>query len=690
MISYAKLSAIGITALLIVSLGVVLMLQPESYGPLPVPGSYSNTSSYYGATGYGSYVPVPPPAACGEWQHFSSEAELRERINNTYGVYYYASLDGGPVPPMADRMMGSEAGALSGSPGATGAPQTPDYSGTNVQTAGIDEPDVVKTDGWYIYTVSEGTVSIVLAYPPAEARLVSTITFENAYAYGLFVAGDRLVVLTTLYDYSAMPYGADAQAGASFAPVYYSSPRTAMMVYDISDVLHPALAANITMSGYSTGARMIGADIFLVAQHYVYLDEADNLVLPAMWVDGTKHALAPTDIGYFPDAYNTSSVTTVAVVNLTKPAQATYTAILTGAGSQMYVSQSSIYLVGYGTSALGLWREWSDTSTVHRLYIYQGTVACALTGEVAGHVLNQFAMDEFGGHFRIATTEWRSNGTATTSNHLYVLNGTLDVVGQLDDMAPGETIQAVRFLGERAYVVTFRQVDPFFVIGLSDPTAPVVLGELKITGFSQYLHPISATHVIGIGVETSAPDPSGRVTREGFKVSLFDVADVAHPREVSKDVVEGLSVYSEAQWDHHAFLWIPSRDLLVLPLQVYEGSWSSGQTTYWQGVYLWRVTADGGVVRVGSVSQVGTVDSNSNYYGSWYYQVRRSLYIGDYLYTVSDTTVQANSLDTLALVRAVNIWSPPVVYPWSWLTGGGGVEGGGATSGTAESPPPTG
>lgn len=686
MMSTAKLSAIGLAGLLVASLALVLILQPPAYGPLPTPGTYGDTA-YYGSTAYGTYVPVPPPSECGEWEHFASEADLREAINNTYGVYYF---DGGPVPPMADRMLGAEAGAAASSADA-GAPQTPDYSGTNVQTAGIDEPDIVKTDGWYIYTVNGGAVSITLAYPPADARLVSTISLENQYAYGLFVAGDRLVVLTTLYttyDYGSAQ-GGDVRTDSSFAPYYFSSPRTAVLVYNISDVQHPALAANITVSGYSTGARMIGQEVFLVAQHYIYLDQDDNLQLPTMWVDGQADTLAATDIGYFPDAYNTSSVTTVTVLNLTRPAEATFTALLTSAGSQLYVSHNSVYLVGYGSSAFTMWRQWADVSTVHRLYIYQGTVACALTGEVKGHVLNQFAMDEYGGHFRMATTEWQANGTATTENHVFVLNGTLDIVGSIEGMAPGEMIQAVRFLGDRAYVVTFRQVDPFFVLDLSDPTDPQVLGELKITGFSQYLHPISDSLVIGIGVETSAPDSSGRVTREGFKVSVFDVADVAHPREVSKDVVEGLSVYSEAQWDHHAFLWMANRGLLVLPMQVYEGSWDAADTTYWQGAYVWHIDAQGNVDRVGAVSQGGTVSTTSSAYYGGNYAVRRSLYIGDYLYTISETTIQVNDLDGLGFVNSVTVWSPPSSNDmWWWLTGPVSSGGGEPVSGSAESPPP--
>jgi uncharacterized secreted protein with C-terminal beta-propeller domain len=582
---------------------------------------------------------------------------------------------------MAETTMDASAGAGQGQ-GARAS--TPEYSSTNVQTAGIDEPDIVKSDGWYLYSINGGAVTITLAYPASQARLVATITFEDQYPYGLFIAGDRLVVLSSLYSY----YGYDDAAGmdASFAP-YYSSPRTAALVYDISDVVRPVLVANLTLSGYATGARMIGSDVFLVVQHYIYLDGDDNLVLPAIWVDGTARTLAATDIGYFPDAYNTSSVTGVMVMDLARPADATFTAILTNAGGQLYVSRNSVYLVGYGTSGAGLWRAWADVSTVHRLYIYGGTVACALTGEVPGHVRNQFSLDEYGGHLRMATTEWRANGTATTENHVYVLDGTLDIVGSLDGIAPGETIQSVRFVGERAYVVTFRQIDPFFVIDLGDPTAPAILGELKITGFSQYLHPISDSLVIGIGVETSMPDPDGRVTREGFKVSLFDVADVSNPREVSKDVVEGLSVYSEAQWDSHAFLWIASRDMLVLPLQVYTGDWSRGDTTFWQGVYVWKVTEGGGVERLGTVSQVGAVDGESNYYGSSYWQVRRALYIGDNLYTVSDTTIQINDLDTRAFVRSVTVYTPPT-DPWWWLTGPVSTEQSDPVSGTADTPPP--
>jgi inhibitor of cysteine peptidase len=455
-------------------------------------------------------------------------------------------------------------------------------------------------------------------------------------------------------------------------PYYNYAPSTSVLVYDIADPVHPVLASNVTVSGYIVGARMIGQEVFVVTTHNIYLD-GDKLNLPTLTVNGSARAVAATDIGYFPEAQNSTSLTEVLLVNLTAPERATLTTLLADPGWTMYVSFDSIYLAGYAGSFNTVNGTWVDATAIHRLFVWNGAVACAVTGTVLGHILNSYAMDEFNGDLRVATTQWAADGRQT-ANHLFVLDRSLKLVGQLDDLAPGETIQSVRFISERGYVVTFRQIDPFFVIDLANRAAPRVLGELKATGFSRFLLPVGENLIVGIGPETSAPDASNRTQTIGLKLSLYDVSDVSSPRVLSTYVITGSYVYSSGEWDPHAILWTPSRNLLALPIEIYNYDAGRGwdTSTYWTGVYVFNVTAQGGVALQGKITLAASVSSTTPspyYYGS---SLRRTLQVGDYLYSLSDTTVQVNDIATLDLVAHATYWTAPAITPGPMMGGAGG------------------
>lgn len=261
-------------------------------------------------------------------------------------------------------------------------------------------------------------------------------------------------------------------------------------------------------------------------------------------------------------------------------------------------------------------------------------------------------MDEYNGNLRVATTinDW-TRDTRVQYNNVYVLDPDLGITGRLEYIAPpDERIYAARFIGDRLYLVTFKQIDPFFVIDLSEPTLPAVLGELKLPGYSDYLHPYDATHIIGIGKETVANEWGGGFTTGGLKMTLFDVADVNHPVEV--DTVEiGLpGTDSEALHDHKAFLFDASRGgILVLPVHeivkvpVTGKSYDAHSTKYWQGAYVYGLTPETGFVLKGTVTH--NADSQSGYYWGSPDSVLRSLYIDDVLYTVSRTKLVISGLE---------------------------------------------
>jgi uncharacterized secreted protein with C-terminal beta-propeller domain len=261
--------------------------------------------------------------------------------------------------------------------------------------------------------------------------------------------------------------------------------------------------------------------------------------------------------------------------------------------------------------------EWTTRTTVYKVAVDRLSMVNVARGEIRGWLLNQFSMDENDGYLRVATTtSW-----SEPKNGVYVLDSDLQIVGALEGLAPTERIYSARFMGDTLYLVTFRQIDPFFVIDLRDPISPKVLGELKIPGFSSYLHPVDDSHVLGIGSENNS-----------VKISLYDVTDPTNPVEQSKYLAPGWSS-STAQWDHKAFLFDRERNLLVIPMQVYDSYW--GNSNYWTGAYVFNVSTVDGISLWGKVSQ-----NAQNVYDSPF----RALYIDDTLYTVSYSSVRATSL----------------------------------------------
>ena len=563
-----------------------------------------------------------PQRDCGQLQQFASAEQLRAHLSEAPASIPYLL---GEVAPTG----GSDSSVRAGTT----------YSGTNVQVAGVDEADIVKTDGTYVYaattnyTTGNGSVAIVRAYPPASAALVSEIPIEG-WVQGLFVSGDRLAVIEAGWSMiTVMP-------GPGRYPYWQGD--TQVLVYDVTDRAAPALVRNVTVTGTYIGARMIGTEAYVVVQDYLYLYES-SLVMPTIWTDGVARELTYADIGFFNDSEGSNVDTTVLALNLTSADPPTVESFLTRGGYQLYMSTENLYIAGIEWDFAPDRSVTSEVSTIHKVSISGAEVHYVCSVHVPGTILNQFSMDEYDAHLRVATTlgQWAPTGR-DTSAAVFVFDAVLNPTGNVTGLAPGERIYSSRFLGGRAYLVTFRQVDPLFVLDVSDPHAPSVLGYLKITGVSDYLHPYDATHLIGVGMD----DPTGTGRLQGVKLSLFDVADVEHPSEAAKyvigDAAAGDWAYSEALYDHKAFLFVPDRDLVVLPISIWRSDGYNG--TFWEGAYAVSVTPQGGFQLRGTV----THDDFGQDEGRGTHQVRRSLYIGDYLYTVSNDLVLANHMDTFA------------------------------------------
>jgi uncharacterized secreted protein with C-terminal beta-propeller domain len=307
----------------------------------------------------------------------------------------------------------------------------------------------------------------------------------------------------------------------------------------------------------------------------------------------------------------------------------------------------------------------NEFTVIHKFSL--GTpVKYEATGEVKGHVLNQFSMDESKGFFRIAVTTgevWGEN--PTSKNHVFVLDDGMNVVGKLEDLAPGEKIYSARFLGNRAYLVTFKKVDPLFVIDLSDATNPRVLGKLKIPGYSDYLHPFDETHIIGIGKEAVESETGNFAWYQGIKIALFDVSDPTNPKEVSKYNIGDRGTDSYALQDHKAFLFNKEKQLLVVPIllaQIEKSKYANGEVPgnaygdyTFQGAFVFNLNLENGFQLRGKISHANPEDlaKSGYYYGGE--SVKRSAYIENSLYTVSDKLVKASDLGTLQKVSEAKL-----------------------------------
>ncbi len=575
-------------------------------------------------------------------QKFSSYSELKTYLNNSGGYfrpYYYYTFARGGQPVLFNAL---EAYAV-------------DYSKTNIQVEGVDEADIVKSDGEYLYIASGTNVIIMKAYPADDAEVVAEIALNGTIS-GLFVNGDRLVVFESAYQY--ILYARMALT------IYPSQTLVQIKVYDITDRSNPLLVRTVSSDGWYFTSRMIGDYVYVIVDSPAYIYEG-NITLPIVIKEDVVECVEATDVYYMNVTDYSYGFTTVFAVNVKDESiEPTHETFLVGASSATYASVNNIYL------AIPNYDYESDTETTNivRVQVQGSLITSEAAGQVPGQVLNQYSMDEYDGYFRIATTTssyTSTNGQATSSNNVYVLDMNLTIVGALEDLAQGEMIYSARFMGSRCYLVTFKKIDPLFVISLDNPAAPRVLGQLKIPGFSDYLHPYSENLLIGVGKEAVDSEEGDFAWYQGVKIALFDVSDVANPRQIANITIGDRGTDSDVLSDPKAFLFDKDRNLLAMPIllaEINESQYPDGVPDYaygnyvWQGLYVFTITEDSITLR-GRVTHVDNMEEfmNSGYYYYSDYAVTRGLYIENMLYSISDAKVKISDLSTLETVNEVKM-----------------------------------
>lgn len=636
-----------------------------------------------------------PLSGCAEAKSYVREvalAKMHRDLDEALARYERGDMCFGRGGGLEDASAGGDANTPTSPP--SSGPTT--GTGTNNQVAGVDEADFVKNDGQYIYLAQNGVLRIVDAWPAEQTHEVSATALPGK-PRKLFVEGDRALV------YVAMGTVGQTDTGWQRPECTYGydcdftgdGTQTKIMVFDIADRAAPALVREVDLAGSLIAARRVddavhtvvtqggspfpalptspeGGDLcaygdgppplhFRVAARRAFeklRDQNTQAILAAdldLRLQGIRDSLAPdADIAetacaslFASPQQDGSAFTSIVSMNMQLPTPATVSTIISRPGA-VYADADSLYM-----AVSHLWDE-EQRSTIHKFAIsgLPNQTHYVGSGTVPGRALNQFAMDERDEYLRIATTTGHAPSPDAVSQ-LSVLaegpTGDLEIVGSVGGIAPSEDIRSVRFDGTRAFVVTFKKTDPLFAFDLSDPREPRQLGELKIPGFSTYMHLLDEHHLLTIGYD--ADDHGSFAYFDGVLLQIFDVSDPTAPALAHKHVIGTRGSSSEALTNHLAFTWYPEYGLLSIPMTICEGGddGTYGQTMTFSGLMLFDASVGAGFAEHGRVAHP---PSDNITCGNWWTDaksvVRRSLFLDQYVYSISDAHLKVRDVNNLA------------------------------------------
>jgi len=627
------------------------------------------------------------------------------------GGYYYRPnvmvLEG---EMMEDDVM-QEAAPSANTAGLGGGRNKVSFSETNIQVQGVDEADVVKTDGEHIYTVQDNVIKIIQAQPENDMKELAQLKFDDFYPQEMYLSaqGDKKYLILAG---GSRGYGLLAETQVADARIWPGfNGETHVRVLDVTHASEPKTLHRFTVEGYLSASRLLidEGKAYFITNNSFDLWELDREAFKKLTGEqflpliqqGAGNAQPALDCAGIPYVKGFIQPQSVMVTSIDLEGGDLNSQMILGASAQtIYMSLKNLYLTQQSQNHL-LYTDFAPERDKSSTQIFKLPLSLdqpALSAQVPGWLLNQFSLSEYNDHLRVATTEddlwWRGN---ERSNGVYILNENMKRTGSVENLAPTERIYSARFMGDRGYLVTFRQVDPLFALDLSNPSDPEVIGELKIPGFSNYLHPFGENFLVGIGQD--ADEETGRT--QGPKVSLFDVSDPENLQEVDSMVI-GYRGYSEAFYNHKAVLFTEDKfgegeALLAFPLEYWQelpdnpecsemsvdscdastcevvptepvctpiegggeicssqGNVCQSQTFSQQmfnGAVVFGVTESGLELKGEITHHVADeeVDSEEDYV-DWRDQIYRTLWIDEVLYTLSRGNVWANDLMDLDML----------------------------------------
>ena len=558
---------------------------------------------------------------------------------------------------------------------------TKEYSTTNIQVENVDEADITKTDGDYIYSLSEDKVIITDVKDETQIKIVAEIDSKNSNTIpsDLILYHDKLIVISE-----------EMKTTSSYYYSYNNSNTTMVSVYDISNKEQPKEIKNYQLEQPYYTSRCIDGRLYVISSGY--LKEENNEIVTYYYEDGKQ-----IDPGYKSikriKGIDTTDQTILSMLDLNNMNESVKVNSYLMDVQNAYVSENNIYLLeekyeGSYTSApkissifgfygiLGAFVDDNEYDYGTYTYIYKfnlledGSIQYDKKAREKGQTINQFSIDEYEGNLRVAL--YNNEGS-----RIVIFNNEMEKIGETEKLAEGEKMYSSRFLGNKAYLVTYKTVDPLFVVDLSNPEEPQVLGELKIPGYSTYLHPYDENHLIGIGMQTEEKiyrDSSGRVTSTaavitGMKMALFDVTDVNNPIQISDTIIGDSRITSAILTNHKALLFTKEKQLLAIPVSNYTEDFEiesssdeyesmvKSYTNYKkqyvsEGYFVYNINLTDGFTLKGTITHEKTKSKYSYYNAS---RLLRGLYIDDNLYTVSEDYIKVNSLDDLQEISQLKI-----------------------------------
>ncbi len=635
---------------------------------------------------------------------FDSFKEILEKAREKHG-YYHRFSTGGEFSIISESVnvtVQAEGGKAKNSNFAGNAGE--DYSKTNLQVEGVDEGDIVKTDGEYIYQVNRRRVVVLKAYPAENMEVVGSVKFtdEKFNPREIYLYDSRLIVIGSSYSEIQVPFdsGREKDRIPKLLPRYFPGLLNTVkaIVFDISEKSDVKELRSIELEGGLVSSRKIGSTLYLIANKYVdyyYIQKwgEDSGFLKPSYRDSISGEdfvdIDYSQIKYFPDIVDTNYMI-VGAVDLDKTDKEINVNTYLGVSQNIYASANNLYAAvtrfeddtkngetgsesdktGPGGSDANITPvpgQITENTLVYKFGLSGDKVKYINKGKVPGRILNQFSMDEHNGYFRIATTKgsiW-GEGENESKNNVYMLDNNMDITGKIENIAPGEKIYSVRFMGDRGYIVTFKTVDPLFVIDLKDPYKPEILGALKIPGYSDYLHPYDENHIIGFGKDTV--EVKGMAYYLGMKLAVFDVSDVKNPRQKFSEIIGYRGTHSEILNNHKALLFSRDKDILAFPVTVMEAA--DGKTELegsqlpaygrfeFQGAYIYGLDLETGLNLKAKITHLSDQDYMKAGMHSFdhNFSVQRIMYIKDTLYTLSNGKIKANDMEDFKEINSIKI-----------------------------------
>ena len=554
-----------------------------------------------------------------------------------------------------------------------------DYSKTNIQVENVDEADIIKTDGNYIYSLSKESIVITDVTDPNKIKVASKITpTDNGIPEDLILFENKLVAICSEIN---SPY------------IYYSSNKnnTIVRIYDITNREEPRMVKNYKLYEPYYTTRCIGSKLYVISTGN--LRKENNKIVRYYDEEYSQKEIELKNIKYLKNV-ETNKQTIISMMDLNNIEQNVNVSSYLIDIENAYISEKNIYLLDTNykgnyypkiSSIYGIKGIWGlndyiyDYTENYETEIYKfnildnGEVEYSCKTRVKGQTINQYSLDEYNGNLRVALKDSKEG------SRIVIFNEKMQQIGETPYLAKGEQMYSSRFMGDKAYLVTYKTIDPLFVIDLSNPTEPKVLGELKIPGYSTYLHPYDENHLIGIGMQTEEKinrDIQGKVTSTtatitGMKMALFDVTDPTNPVEISSTVIGDRRTTSAILTNPKALLFSKEKELIAIPVNNYAeyisiassntyedtiNAYKKNTTKYIsEGYSVYSINIEKGINLKGIITQEN-IDNKSQ--DTYYYtnsKLLRGVYIENNLYTVSEKCIKVSDLETLKEISKIDL-----------------------------------